>query len=310
MISLNIKYETPVKNDICVVLCFFSPMGFKKPIQNIQYNIKLLKTANIPHVVIELLYPNQNQNIKNSIVVRSNTVLFSKENLWNIAERFVPEKYTKLLFLDSDILFDKPNWLDLTSNLLEYNDIVQPMEYACKDVTFDAISIGNIDLPLDDKKICKAPVTKAIKNKEKIILGIHQPGFGIAMNRTFFKRINGFFEYGITGSSDVMFWLSIIDFNTKEAKDLLEKIPESKKRYESYRVNMQQHIDINRIDYVPDCIGLHLYHGNEDNRFYQTRNKYVPESIDFYYNEYGVLEIQTKDNTDLKQYWIDRKEDE
>jgi hypothetical protein len=294
-------------------MCFFSPIGFKKPIENIKYNIEKLNESQIPYLVIELLYPNQTQNISNSIIVKSNTIIFSKENLWNIAEKFVPEHFTKIIFLDSDILFNKPDWFDLASELLNTNQIIQPIEYAYRDITIDMLlNNNNIDVDLLNTKICKQAVTKAVKNNETIDLSKYEPGFSVGMQRSFFKNIGGFFEHGITGSSDSMFWLSIVDFVTAEPKKLLENRPDIKYKFLLYQNKILQYLDLSKIDYLKDCVGLHLYHGTKPNRFYETRNSYLPDSFDVYYNEYGVLEIESHDlnRKDMKQYWIDRKEDE
>lgn len=310
IVNLDKKYYTTDISDTYVVMCFFSPMGFKKPVENIRYNITRLKEAKIPYVLIELLYPDQSQQIEDSIIVKASSIIFSKENLWNIALQHIPENYTKIIFLDSDIIFNISNWFDLTSNLLNDNDIVQPFEYAYRDIASGIFGYSQIDIDTNNYKICKMPIIQAIKNNEKISLFKYEPGFSIGMTRSFFAKIGGFFEYAITGSNDVMFWLSITDFDAKPAKDLLKKIPIIEVQYEIYKNNFKKYIDYSRIDYLKNSVGLHLYHGTKDNRFYTTRNKYVPENIDFYYNKYGVMEINSVDKKDLKQYWIDRKEDD
>jgi len=314
--SINHKYSVPQINDTCVVMCFFSPMEYKKPIENLKYNIRRLKDAKIPYVLIELLYPDQNQKIEDSIVVKSNSVLFSKENLWNLAaNKYVPENYSKIIFLDSDIIFDTKNWFDLTSILLDTNDIVQPFQYAYRNIFVNNILDINqeyiIDFDINDFTICKKPITKAIRNGDKICLGRYEPGFAIGMTRQFFSNINGFFEYAITGSNDIMFWLSFTDFQANEPKKLLSMMPSVAKAHDEYKNKVIQSVDKSKINYLENCIGLHLYHGTKANRFYEDRNKYLPKDIDFYYNSDGVLEIKSNtDHKDLKQYWVDRKEDE
>lgn len=311
LIDIDKHYIITETNDTCIVLCFFSPLGYQKPIQNIKYNIARLKKAKIPYVLVELLYPNQYQKIAESIVVKSNSIIFSKENLWNIACQYIPEKYSKIIFLDSDIVFNLKNWFDLASDLLNNNNIIQPFEYAYRDVSINILEQNNsINFDANNHEICKNPIIKAIINNETISLAIYEPGFSIGMTRDFFHKINGFFEYAITGSNDSMFWLSFKEFANISTENLIQKMPILKEYHEPYKKRIQQNLDKSRMNYLQNCIGLHLYHGTKDNRFYQTRNKYLPKDIEFYYNDCGVLEIKSSEQKDLKQYWIDRKEDE
>jgi hypothetical protein len=304
------KYNEPKNNDTCIVVCFFSPVNFQKPINNINCVLNQLDNSKINYTLVELLYPGQTQRLKNSIVVKSNTIIFSKENLWNIGEKYTRDKFSKLIFLDSDILFDIPDWIDISSNMLDNNDIIQCMEYAYKGIELSDIDGRQIDVDISDRNITKEPVAKAIKLKQNIVLGRDQPGFAIGIKRDFFHKIGGFFEYGITGCSDVLFWLSMIDFHTYEVLRYIESVEAAKIKYLEYKHNMRKYFDQNRVDYIEDCVGLHLQHGKECNRFYQNRNIYLPENISFYHNNDGVLEINSNDNKDLRQYWIDRKEDE
>jgi hypothetical protein len=51
--------------------------------------------------------------------------MFHKENLCRILERKIPSKFTKLVFLDADIIFNSDEWYTKTSELLDTNDVVQ-----------------------------------------------------------------------------------------------------------------------------------------------------------------------------------------
>jgi hypothetical protein len=66
------------------------------------------------------------------------------------------------------------------------------------------------------------------------------------------------------------------------------------------------------VDYVSDCLAMHLYHGTLANRRYTNRAHYIPSKYEFYHNNEGVLEMKSYDDSkkDLAGYWLDRKEDE
>jgi len=82
-----------------------------------------------------LLYPNQSQSIPEAnVVVRSNSIYFSKENLWNILEKHIPDKYEKIVYVDADILCTDPNWLNRTAEKLDKYKIVHATDLMYKDI--------------------------------------------------------------------------------------------------------------------------------------------------------------------------------
>ena len=197
-------YNKLTNDDICVGMCYFNPMQYKKPLRNIQLVQEQFDRYSIPYYIVELVYPDQSPVIKNAIVVRSNSILFSKENLWNIVEKNIPEKYSKIIFMDADIFCCDPEWFNKTSKLLDTNDLVHNMEYLYKDINY-VYEKNDIDLTT-----ARYSIIKAVKNNEPIELMIHHTGYVIAINRSFFKKLGGIFEYGITGYGDTLFWSSFI----------------------------------------------------------------------------------------------------
>ena len=309
MLIQYVGYNKPENNDTCIGMCFFSPVGYQKPIQHINLILEQLNKAKIPVFVIELLYPNQTQKITNSILVKSNTVLFSKENLWNVLESKIPDKYSKIIYTDSDVLYSNPNWFNESSHLLENNDVIQCMEWSHKDIHSieDKVTIGN------DPKINRISFAKAIKTQQEIDLSLHHMGFCIGIRRDFFHKIDGFFEYATTGYGDTLFWSCLTKDFWPRRQYCSEFFADIYARYVSYRSHLSKYYTYpERVDYVKNCLGMHLYHGSIPNRRYTDRQHYIPSEYDFFYNSYGVLEIASHDESkkDLIQYWIDRKEDE
>lgn len=298
------KYNRVVRTDICVAFCFFRPIEYKNPIKNLHIFLNDLNTTNIPIYSIELLYGNQRSIVPNvTKIVQSNSVIFSKENLWNVIEKNIPDRYSKIIFLDADIRFTNENWINLSSDILDSHKVIQPMEYCYR-------SIHGFSSYYDLKERIRPSISKGLKLKEKINIGLHYPGFAIGIDRNFFHKINGIFELGFNGCGDSLFWGAF----DKDAQEYLPQVSSKFKEYEIYRQNvldiLKKNYDI--VSYTPDNIALHLYHGSDKNRNYRNRDQYLPDSYKTFYNEYGVLEIYSLDQTkkDLSQYWIDRKEDE
>jgi hypothetical protein len=301
-------YNSLLCNDICVAICYFNPLGYHKPLQNIQWVQKEFDKYHIPYYIIELVYPNQLPSIPNAKVVHSNSVLFSKENLWNLIEKDIPEKFTKVIFMDADIFCSDPDWFNKTSSLLDSNDLVHCMDYLYKDIEqpFEQVEL--------DTASSRYSIIKAVKNQQELQLHIHHTGYVIAVNRSFLHKLGGVFEYGITGYGDTLFWSAFLkDF--EPFCDNFLKAPRFKtirKYYEDYKQNALSISSLDRIQYLPNANILHLRHGKNENRKYAKRNFYVSSIFDLYHNDDGVLEIKVNNpnSKDLIQYWIDRKEDE
>lgn len=304
-----IGYDKPNNNDTCVAMCFFSPVGYQKPIANIQTVINEFKLYNIPFYVIELLYPGQISIIPNSITVHSDSIIFSKENLWNLLEKKIPDSYSKILFMDSDILYSKPSWFNDSAKLLETNDVIQCMEWSHKDIRSinDTIEFNN------DRSIHRISFAKAIQEEQKIDLQFHHMGFCVGIRRDFFHKINGFFDKAITGYGDTLFWSCFTkDFYPRQEK-FAEFFSDINEMYIPYRKNIALYYNYpKRVGYVSNCLAMHLYHGTIENRRYTNRQHYIPKPYILYYNHENVLCIRSENHNqkDLLQYWIDRKEDE
>lgn len=301
-------YNRPDANDLCVGMCYFNPVQYVKPLRNINLVRKQLDIHHISNFVVELVYPGQQQALSGSIVVRSDSVLFSKENLWNIVEKHIPDRYSKIVFMDSDILCSDPDWfIKIDKSLNEY-DMVHAMDYLYADINHIE------EQAIIEKDKARYSIIKAAKEGINIDLAIHHTGYVIALNRSYYHQLGGIFEYGITGYGDTLFWASFMkDF--EPYCDNFLKMPRFKdirNKWYTYKTNALSVSSLERINYLPGANILHLRHGCHANRRYPNRNCYVPGIFDLYHNEDGVLEINIISDkvNDLKQYWIDRQEDE
>lgn len=300
------QYNPPDNNDTCVALCYFNPLNYKNPKENLDIVLQTLKNSNIPYYTIELLYPNQEPSIKDATkIVRANTVNFSKENLWNLLEKDIPDKYSKIIFIDADIKFSNPNWFNLSSRKLEACHVIQPMDVVYRDLV-DKYK----EYVIIDNQECKYSVAHAITKKGTACPMKNHPGFAIGINRDFLHKINGFFEYGLLGSGDTLFWSAISNYYASVAERFLIKRNDIGIKYYEYKLNIFKQIPHIRIGVVFDNLSVHLYHGKLSNRKYCERETYLSDDgyNNFFTNEYGVIEIIGEDN--MIQYWKDRKEDD
>lgn len=291
------NYLTPNYDDLAVCLCYFSYCRYKKPLKNLLVVLDDLYKANIPYFVIELLYPNQESIVPYATkIVCAETVMFHKENLWNLIEKSVPDKYSKLLFLDGDIRFSNKNWYDKTSESLNVNTVIQPMDL-----------VYNMGLK---NSLCGA----LQKNITKLNLADHHPGYAIGIDRNLFHRIGGFYERAIVGSGDTIFWNGILKTSDSNPNYSEHQTDPHIKNYDfkdHYKI-LKSNKDHIKLGCVSNNIAIHLQHGSFSNRKYRERYKTFPTyNYEIFKNRYGIYEW--KNNTldeYMRKYFESRKEDE
>lgn len=288
--DFHIPYSNPARDDICVAFCFFNPCGYVRPLQNTVLFQEKLRLANIPYYSIEMSIAGKPPMLASpTLRVKSNSCLFYKEALWNRIEKEIPPQYTKIAFLDSDVIFSDANWLDRLSILLDSCDLVHPFQ------TVDRLNLAYEKVDT---------LTSSIKETNYI-----GSGMGWAITRETFHALGGFFDKGILGNGDTLF------FNCMQPKVNINEghyylIQDS---YMAYRKNYQS---VNpRVTYL-DCHIYHLSHGTLKNRQYGSRHNEILGPINqgwdslFSLNSEGFWELTDISlNKKMIDYFISRKED-
>jgi hypothetical protein len=234
---------------ICIVL--FNPCNTKRIIMNYHYMVNILKQQGLPIFTLELVFEGRTPEIPDAIHVRSDSYMFHKERLCRILETHVPAEYTKLAFLDGDILFNSPTWYERTSKLLEEYDVVQPFEQC-----------HWLDLTYSTKQLTRKSV---LFMTEKTYSTNYHPGFAWCMRRDWYRRI-GFFDWAVSGSGDT---LSTAAWLQKPFPKHFKSCPRALKvEYEAYCT-----LAVPRITYLKGIEIDHLYHGSRENRQYTERHR-------------------------------------
>lgn len=251
-------YATPTREDMAVLLVYFNACSYKKLAQNLLLTYQTLVRAGIPVYLVEHCFPGQvplmPANGTTIFNTKSESYMFYKENLLNWLMRKIPQQYTKIYTMDSDLLFDKETWYDDVSVLLDTHDVVQPFE--------TAIWLGS-DLKMINHK--REGVVSAKKNGLTLNLSDHHPGFAWAFRRDFIEP-KGIFDLNIMGSGDCIITSAVLQEDIKEAywnnnspHWILEKYDEYFKLFEE-----------NKTTFYSQTI-YHLWHGSTVNRRYNKR---------------------------------------
>jgi len=279
----NLKYNKPTKYDLIVGFVYFNYTKSKRLLMNYLYTVNKLKLSNIPYYTLELV--DSIPEIPEAIHIQSKSIMFQKERLCYLLEKHIPEKYSKILFLDCDIIFDNQNWYNDISNLLETNNIVHPFTFAI---------------------LLNISYNKIILKKQSILINKKQfashEEYGWAFQRKWFNKI-GFYQYAIIGGGDtfsVYGWLKL------------------GKRLKYAEYNKFYNLEKPKASYISGTI-YHLYHGSRNNRQHITRQN-ILKNINNLYSIRDILIIKENQpfefksqftylNNQIKKYLINRFDD-
>jgi len=303
-------YIEPTVHDTAVLIPFYNPARYKRILKNALYVISTLKEKNIPVFVAECVFHKYKPQIPNAtLVLKSDSYMFYKEQLLNKLVPHVPKKYTKLIFLDADIIFDTPDWVDTTSAALNKFDIIQPYSESCW------LTPDNTRIRSKKNSYAYAIVTK--KDISNSTTHDYHPGFAWAMKRDVFVKIGGFFEKSIIGGGDVTFVLNLFPFHVTD--EFFFKASQSgfgKYIIDAWREYNDAFKKVNpTLGYLSNK-ALHLFHGVKEDRQYISRYKNIADAMkgtwddEVTTNSDGLFEFKRPEmNSILLSYFKGRNED-
>lgn len=185
---------TDVKNDIAAITCFFNPAAFKNNLNNYLQFKDYMRQIGCPLYSVELAFgdsPFELEPDEFTWQIRTNDVMWHKERLLNLVEKRVPERFTKIIWTDSDLVWpDQPDWFEHTSRLLDRYKIVQPY------------SVSEYMTPHGAVEFFKEGVISVQKqHRDPFDYWQHHPGFVWAARREFFTKF-GLYDRPILGAGD------------------------------------------------------------------------------------------------------------
>ena len=285
--GLIIKTGIKKMRDISIILSYFSPVGAKLPEQHFARTLELAVESGaevcVSQVVKENAEPLPTPGAHSSSVFVSADHIFFKENLWNLAAAQATKN--KLLFLDADLYYTQPDWLERISAALDQYDVIQPFDMCY----WEGFKGNGIDVSL--QRMCWF---YAVHHNIVPDGRMHHPGFGFAFKRSFFEKVGGFYTYGCLGFGDSLFCAAVTP-NTL-IRRLLEKVYSVQKNtddlrgndkiywvsaakhyladsYLKYRQVLQD--TPHKLGYIPGLPIYHRWHGTIKNRNYATRMQFV-----------------------------------
>jgi len=293
----DLKYTppSPKDKDLAIGLVYFNAAKSKRILMNYLYVAEKFKMADIPFFTVEMY--EDTPEIHDAFHLKTDFVLFQKERLCYLLEKMIPAKYSKLLFVDSDLVFENPNWYNELSKKLDTFDVVQPFS-------------KGIWLDITYKHIVKERIPFVFYNKFGDLamdggIGGYHPGFAWGFRREWFRKV-GFFQYGVLGDGDTLsstVWLQYTNFVYR---------PFVQGAIDEFRASMKKQ-EPPRMCFLQGAI-FHLWHGDSSKRQYKSRRdifKSVKDVRDILYVEPNGLFALKHDTLKpkIRAYFKHREDD-
>lgn len=297
--------------DVAVVCAHYNFPGFHAPRRNLHRFIRYIHSLGVPCYGIELYlkgqtpasagYPKWKQ-----FEVSEDYVLWQKEGIWNACVQFVPAKYQKLIFLDTDIWCSDPKWMRKISASLDRYKAVHPMSHVyaadkdgrCKPEGFPSVVKQGLEPPMQS-----------------------HPGYGWAVQRSLFNEGINFFDMTVSGNGDWFMAYALLSNRPLQTLVMHNKHPDPiappciLDAYEKWLKSFQAWLGgLKNVGYVEAHV-FHEYHGTKKDRQYTTRRKMMAgfEEHEIQRDKLGLWTWSDKANPLRKQcffnYFVNRKED-
>jgi len=257
---------------------------------------------NVIHYKIELAFGDQefvttSIDNPNHMQLRTNTILWYKENLLEILRKSKLPKDCKFAWMDADITFSNVNIINDTLSALNENSIVH----------------------MFDKKINLGPDEEELNSSTgSIAKYINTSNFGgasglaWAANNEFINAIGGLIDWCIIGSADWCMSAAMLDCLSELEYDKYNEY--TKPLLDAWHAKLQEN-DIG-VGYVHG-ICYHHFHGHKKDRGYDWRHNILMKhefdtSNDLLYLDNGLLDISVKKmelRNELREYFHSRQED-
>jgi hypothetical protein len=194
----------------------------------------------------------------------------------NIAVKKLPETCDKVAWLDADILFHNDHWIQETGRLLKEYPVVQLFETAWflspdyQDYTSCRIIESKSDIPTRDGAAFMSHCGKSA--------GQGHPGLAWAARRSLLQAI-GFYDRAIVGGADSLQMLAMFGPSGCDGLDrLLSKFTSEHHVNDMFAWATRFDSEVRRkVSYVKGPV-LHLWHGNQKHRQYESRFAILKET--------------------------------
>jgi hypothetical protein len=258
-------FDRPHRGSCAVVVCHFNPCNYRLRTKNLLRVLDRLDSLHVPVFAAELrcgeasrfppVLPTYHPRVLQST---SSSVLWQKENLWNLVARGLPKRYTNVLCLDADVILADQPLSDVIEDALASTAVVHPFTRA--------IWLDPSDRPLFEKMSFGQAIARGHESPSD--RRQYFPGFAFAVRREFWDVCGGLYN-GPLGGGDWMFTAALCG----RAEDLKGATLRFSRRYWDHYAAWADGVHrwcAGSMGYV-EGDALHLWHGSWENRNYVER---------------------------------------
>jgi hypothetical protein len=276
-LNYDIQDPTNLPGTIWGLTTYYNPAGYSKKLINYREFSKSLKAQNLKLLTVELAFGDSEFELSEEdadilIRYRTENKLWHKERLLNLGLGLLPEDCDKVVWLDADILFFDPLWVEKTARLLEKYRIIQPFSFAVR-------------FPHDRNILSRRNINKIRRNDpayQGFIYSFKQPrgalkvqnsGLAWAGRRDIFLR-HGFYDRLILGSGDKLMGGAFLGFRFA---DEFQRFPGKMIDHQNQWI-LKIHREVGgSVTYQDGVIG-HLFHGTMTKRNYFERTNILKDN--------------------------------
>ncbi len=259
-------------SDVWVVTCYFNPCRYRTKRENFDAFMAGMKAVNANVLVVELAFGDEDYELPAGdgvLHLRGNGVMWQKERLLNIAAASLPKECSKIAWLDNDLLFDDPRWLERTSAALDKYMVIQPFS-SCVRLPRGETSYAGEGESYEAFAHCFVRAPGIARGAEFAHHG--HTGFAWAARRELFDQI-GLYEPCLTGSGDHLMAHGFAGGLVRTP--CLRRVTGNQRAYAEHfwrwALKARDLVD-GKIGFIPGSL-LHLWHGDLVNRRYGEMNQ-------------------------------------
>jgi hypothetical protein len=300
-----------VNQKLHVVTCISNPVRYKSRYTLYKDFEKRIHDAGAILYTVEMAFGDRPFEITQAdnphhIQVRSFFELWHKENMLNIGIRRLPIDWEYVAWVDADIQFTRPDWVEETVQQLQHYMIVQMFSHS--------VDLSPSYSPM---KTHTGFVHDWYHNPESVRAGgyatFSHPGYAWAARREALDYVGGLIDFGILGSGDRHMACAMIG----KVEHSFHKNVHPDYKAECFEWQRRCNKVIRKdIGYVSGTIN-HFWHGAKSDRKYNDRWKILVEhqfqpNSHAYYDTQGLLQLdedQVALRDDIRKYFRSRFED-
>ncbi|OOZ42793.1 hypothetical protein [Solemya elarraichensis gill symbiont] len=278
-----------MNESLWVITSFFNPTGHRWRLECLH---AFRHHLGAPLVVIELALPGQeclsSDDADKVITISGDPKIWQKERLLNIALKQLPPEAEYVAWIDCDIVFDRPEWIDQTIELLNSGkQFVQPFDTVFRLPKIESAEMYSIDAlraatPVSHKPSFGWALHEGNYSTKSITTGQGDAGNGLNINKAYGVTHGvawaahrdqlckvGLYDACIIGGGPSAMAMAIIG----EPELLIQKRPMSEAHYQHYLkwASSFNQNRVNDIGFIPGT-AFHLWHGPYENRRYHDRH--------------------------------------